>query len=109
METITVPEALPMRINRDALVDICRRYHVRELAVFGSVLRDDFGPASDVDVLVDLAPTTPIKSLLDRAQLVVELESVFGRTVDLADKQRLYPRLAREILATREVMYAATE
>ena len=39
METITVPEALPMRINRDALVDICRHYHVRELAVFGSVLR----------------------------------------------------------------------
>ena len=50
METITGPEALPMRINRDALVDICRHYHVRELAVFGSVLRDDFDPASDVDV-----------------------------------------------------------
>ena len=108
METITVPAALPMRINRDALVDICRHYHVRELAVFGSVLRDDFGPASDVDVLVDLAPTTPIKSLLDRAQLVVELESVFGRAVDLADKQRLYPLLAPEILATRAVIYAAT-
>ncbi|NMP23190.1 hypothetical protein [Sulfobacillus harzensis] len=54
-------------------------------------------------------PRTPIKSLLDRAQLVVELENVFGRTVDLADKQRLYPLLAPEILATREVMYAATE
>ena len=108
METNTVPETLPMRINQDALVGICRGYRVRELAVFGSVLRNDFGPASDVDVLVDLAPTTPIKSLLDRAQLVVELETVFGRTVDLADKQRLYPLLASEILATYEVIYAAT-
>ncbi len=70
---------------------------------------DDFGPASDVDVLIALAPTTPLKSLLDRAQLVVELESVFGRTIDLADKQRLYPLLTPEILATREVIYAATQ
>lgn len=62
-----------------------------------------------MDVLVDRAPTTPIKSLLDRAQFVVELESVFGRTVDLADKQRLHPLLAPEILAIREVIYAATD
>ncbi|PSR21544.1 MAG: hypothetical protein C7B45_10550 [Sulfobacillus acidophilus] len=108
METITVPAAVPMRINRDALVGICRHYRVRELVVFGFVLWDDFGPASDVDVLVDLAPTTPIKSLLDRAQLVVELESVFGRTIDLADKPRLYPLLALKILAARAVINAET-
>lgn len=109
METITVPNNLPMTIDREALAQICRRYHVQELALFGSVLRTDFGPASDVDVLVDLASTTPIKSLLDRARLAVELEGIFSRTVDLTDKKRLYPLLAQEILSTAQVLYAAAE
>jgi predicted nucleotidyltransferase len=92
-----------------AIADFCRRWHVDELALFGSVTRPDFRPDSDVDVLVtfshDAHPT-----LLDLAAMERELESVFGRPVDLLERrgveQMRNPYLRREILATAEVIHA---
>ena len=77
-ELVAVLDTFPLRISTENPVNICHRYHIKVLALFGSILRDDFSPSSEVDVLIDLAPTTPIKRLMDRAQLVVDLEGVFG-------------------------------
>ena len=65
----------------DRLAEICRRYHVRELALFGSVLRDDFGPESDVDILVEFQPgATPGLAFFG---MEIELSELLGRRVDL--------------------------
>ncbi|MGC8488902.1 MAG: nucleotidyltransferase family protein [Clostridia bacterium] len=109
METITIPSPLPIVIGRDQLAAICRRYGVRELALFGSVLRNDFTADSDVDVLYELAPTSPVRSLFDLAALATDLEDLFGREVDLVNKHRIYPGLADTIGSTRQVVYVATD
>ena len=70
------------------LADFCRRWEVRELALFGSVLRDDFGPQSDVDVLVDFSLNARW-SLFDHVQMQDELSELFGRSVDLVTKKGL--------------------
>ena len=68
-------------LDRQRIADFCRRHHVRRLALFGSVLRDDFGPHSDVDVLVEFSPGhTPGFALVD---LEDELSALAGRKVDL--------------------------
>ncbi len=68
-------------IDRSAVADFCKRHHVQRLALFGSVLRDDFGPASDVDVLVEFEPGhVPGFAFFD---LQEELAGILGRRVDL--------------------------
>jgi len=68
-------------IDRGRIADFCRRHHVRRLALFGSVLRDDFGPESDVDVLVEFeAGHVPGFAFFD---LQEELSAILGRRVDL--------------------------
>jgi len=84
-----------------------RKWHVEELSLFGSVLRDDFGPDSDVDVLVTLSPNADL-SLFDWVDMIAELEAVFGRKVDLVSKAGLRnPFRRREILASAAVVYRA--
>ncbi len=88
--------------------DFCRKYGVAELSLFGSILRDDFGPDSDVDVLVALASgraMTP-EGYLDMRD---ELSAMFGgREIDLVQKRLLTnPFRRQQILATRRVLYAA--
>ena len=86
----------------------CRKYGVRELALFGSVLREDFGPRSDVDVLIDRDPAQPmtIETYLDMRD---ELSAMFGgREIDLTQKRLLRnPFRRHRILTTRRVLYAA--
>ncbi len=105
---VIIPDHLPIAIDPDRLAVICQRYGIRELALFGSVLRDDFTPDSDVDVLYDLAPTSPVRSLLDIGGIAVDLETLFGRAVDLAEKDHLYPALAPHIMASQQVIYVRT-
>lgn len=107
-QTVNIPERLPISIDSDALAALCRRYGIRELALFGSVLRDDFSSHSDIDVLYETGPTSSIRSLFDLGRLVGDLEDLVGRRVDVANKQRLYPTLREEILSTRQVIYAET-
>lgn len=71
---------------RSSLAAFARRWRVRELSLFGSALRDDFCPDSDVDVLVGFDPDARW-SLLDIVDMKAELEEVFGRPVDLAERQ----------------------
>jgi predicted nucleotidyltransferase len=72
-------------IEHEQLKDFCRRWSISELALFGSVLRDDFRPESDIDVLVTFAPEAKA-TLFDLVTMKEELERLFGRHVDLVTK-----------------------
>lgn len=98
---------LPIAYDPDRVQDLCRRWQVVELSLFGSVLRGDFRGDSDVDVLVGFAPGAPW-SLWDLSTMRAELEEVFQRKVDLLEKRGLRnPFLRRSILTGRQVLYAA--
>lgn len=98
---------LGIDIPAERLLDFCRKWKVAELALFGSVLREDFGPESDVDVLVELAPGHGL-DLFDWVEMIDELKVIFGREVDLVSKRGLRnPFRRHRILATREVIHAA--
>ena len=86
-----------IEIPDEALAELCRRYHVRELALFGSVLRDDFRPDSDIDVLVEYESDASI-TLFTLFALQEELEQLFGRSVDLGTKRSVKPSSATRSL-----------
>lgn len=88
------------------IAEFCRRRQVTELALFGSVLREDFSPSSDVDVLVTFAPDSRV-SLFDMVAMQDELRTLFGHEVDLVDKAGLRNPFRRHaILKNCEVIYA---
>lgn len=94
-------------IDRQRIAEFCRKWRITEFALFGSVLRDDFGPDSDVDVLVSFEPDAPW-SLWDLFDMQDELAKLFGRRVDLIEKEALRnPFRRNEILRTREVIHAS--
>lgn len=71
----------PVTVSHDALIEFCRKHYIRKLALFGSVLRDDFGPENDIDVLVEFEPDhVPGLAFFD---MEAELTDLFGRKVDL--------------------------
>ena len=95
--------AMPM----DQIKALCAKWKIREFALFGSVLRDDFRPDSDIDVLISFHPQAGW-SLWDLFDLQDELKVLFRREVDLIEKEGLRnPFRRHEILATRQVLYAA--
>ncbi len=95
------------RIPRKRIAEFCRRWNVNELSLFGSVLRDDFRPDSDIDVLVSIHPKAQI-GLFELADMKIELQDIFKRRVDLVAKEGLRnPYRRREILRTAQVVYAA--
>jgi hypothetical protein len=84
---------------------LCRRHRIRQLSLFGSVLTEEFGPQSDVDVLVEFEPGRVIG--LDVFELEEELSELFGgRRIDLVNRKYLNPRLRRRILEQAQVQYA---
>jgi predicted nucleotidyltransferase len=96
-----------VEVSEDAIASFCDRWKITEFALFGSILRDDFRPDSDVDVLVSFAPDEKW-SLWDIIAMKEELEKLFGREVDLVQKDGLRNPFRRyEILSTKQVIYAA--
>lgn len=96
-----------LKVDADAVRDLCRRWHVQEMAVFGSVLREDFRPESDVDVLVTFEEDASW-DLFDLVTLRDEISALFGRPTDLVEKKSLTNPFRRgEILRHMEVLYAA--
>jgi hypothetical protein len=95
-----------IELPSDRVTEICKRYGVRELAVFGSAARGDLRPDSDVDVLVDFEPDARI-GLVKFASLSEELESLVGRKVDLVTKTGLKQRVRSEILGEAQLVYSA--
>lgn len=99
---------MPAKITIDPqqLARFCTKWSVSELALFGSVLRDDFRPDSDVDVLVTWHAGTRV-SMLTIGAMAAELEDLLGRPVDLVPKSGLKPFVRDEVLSTAEVLFAA--
>jgi predicted nucleotidyltransferase len=92
-------------IPKDRIADFCRRNHIRRLALFGSVLRDDFRPDSDIDVLVEFEPDARVG--LRFFALEEELSEILGRKVDLNTPGFLSDYFRDEVLAEAEVQYDA--
>ncbi len=97
---------LPIRLDRTQIAQFCRANHIARLSLFGSVLREDFGPDSDVDVLVEFA-CDAVVTLLDMARMEEELAHTIGRRVDLRTPQELSRYFRDKVLATAVVQYAA--
>jgi predicted nucleotidyltransferase len=86
------------------LVEFCHRHPIRKLALFGSALRDDFGPNSDVDILVEFEPDARI-SFFDMVTMEMELTNIMGRKVDFRTPQELSRYFRQKVLDTAEVLY----
>ena len=94
----------PVSIDRDAVSAFCRRHHIKRLALFGSVLGDDFGPDSDVDVLVEFqAGHVPGLSFVSIEREFSGL--VHGRRVDMVTPKFLNPRIRDQVLSSIEPLY----
>ena len=93
-------------IPKEKIAEFCRRNHIRRLALFGSVLRDDFGPDSDVDVLVEFEPGTRV-GLLRLAGMEIELGEMLERKVDLNTPGFLSKYFRDRVLSEAEVHYDA--
>lgn len=101
------PVKKKFRIPRKKIAAFCERWGVTEFSLFGSVLRDDFRPKSDVDVLLVIKPDAPI-GLFELAEMKIELQDMFKRPVDLVEKEGLRnPYRRKEILRTAQVIYAS--
>ena len=97
---------LRVSVNKARIAEFCRRHRIRKLSFFGSVLRDDFSPESDVDVLVEFDPDAHVDffQLYDMEQ---ELSGLLGgHKIDMITRRALNHRLRDRILASAEVQYA---
>ena len=96
-------------LDKDRIAEFCRKWNVVEFALFGSVLRDDFRPDSDVDVLVSFSSDSHT-TLFDLVHMQDELEGIIGRGVDLVSRRAIEQSRnhirRRDILRSAEVLYA---
>ncbi len=92
-------------VSETELAEICQRYYVRELALFGSVLRDDFHDDSDIDVLVEFEPDAPI-GFIALQDFQEDLENLFGLPVDVVTKNGLNSFLREPVMNSARVIYA---
>ena len=94
-------------IDLEKIADFCRRWKIKEMSLFGSVLRDDFGPESDIDILVSFFEDAHW-SLFDWVDMIEELKRITGREVDLVERGAIRNPFRRQaILANNEIIYAA--
>ncbi len=94
---------LPIPIPQTQIAQFCQQHHIRQLALFGSILRDDFTPQSDIDILVQFEPGhTPGFAFID---LQDQLSKLLGRTVDLNTPQDLSRYFRDQVIAAAEVIY----
>jgi len=99
-----ISERVP--VSYEVIAAFCQRHHIRKLALFGSVLRDDFRPDSDIDVLVEFQQNyTP--GFMGITDLEMQLSEMFGQQVDLRTASELSRYFRRQVVETAEVMYAA--
>ena len=94
-------------IPNDRIAEFCRRHRIRRLSLFGSILRDDFQPESDIDLLVEFEPGARV-GMIRLAGMEIELSEIMGRKVDLNTPGFLSPYYRDRILAEAQVHYDAT-
>jgi uncharacterized protein len=97
--------ALSLKIPRHKIAEFCKRNYIRRLALFGSALRDDFTPESDVDVLVEFEPGH-VPGFIKLAGMEIELGSILGRKVDMRTPEDLSPYFREEVVNSAEIQYA---
>jgi len=95
-----------LQIPDEQLAGFCRRNGVQRLSAFGSILGDEFGPESDIDLLVEFLPIAE-PTLFDLGGMLMELREMLGRDVDLRTPADLSPYFRDEVLATARPLYAA--
>jgi predicted nucleotidyltransferase len=95
---------IKIRIPKAKLIEFCKRWNVAELALFGSVLRSDFRPDSDIDVLISFAPQARV-TLFDMARMQTELKDIFKRDVDLVSRRGL--ENSRNYLRRKQILDSA--
>jgi len=93
-----------IEIQKDKIAEFCRKNHIKKLALFGSILREDFRPESDIDMLVEFEPGHRI-GLITLAGLELELSEILGRKVDLRTAAELSRYFRDEVVQTAEVQY----
>ncbi|WP_299041678.1 MULTISPECIES: nucleotidyltransferase family protein [Terrabacteria group] len=96
---------LAIPIHESELKEFCQRYRVKRLSLFGSVLREDFNPQSDVDVLVEFEADAAV-GFLTLSRMARELSEVFGRPVDLVPREGLKLAIRDAVLREEQVIYA---
>jgi predicted nucleotidyltransferase len=101
------PTPAKIEIPKDKLAEFCRRHHIVKLSFFGSVLRDDFTPESDVDVLVEFDPAH-IPGLIRFAGMEIELSKILGRKADLNTPNFISRYFRDKVLAEAQVQYVTT-
>src|SRR5512136_3109447 len=94
-----------IEVDKQAIARFCQKHHIRKLSFFGSVLRPDFGPDSDVDVLVEFEEGH-VPGFFGMARLERELSALLGRTVDLRTPEDLSRYFRQDVLDQAEVQYA---
>jgi uncharacterized protein len=107
MNTIEKLQKNGISLNYKEILSICNKYKINEFSIFGSSLRDDFSKDSDIDVMVSFQKDSNI-SLFDLIEIEQGLSKLLGRDIDLVEKESLKnPIRKKNILATREIIYAA--
>ncbi|MCD4825115.1 MAG: nucleotidyltransferase family protein [Phycisphaerae bacterium] len=95
-----------IQVDKERIAAFCRENHIHRLALFGSVLRDDFGPDSDVDVLVEFEPGERV-GMLKLAGMEIELGEILGYKVDMNTPGFISRYFREKVLAEAEVQYVA--
>jgi len=98
--------SLGIEVDQPAIADFCRRNAIRRLSFFGSVLRDDFGPGSDVDVLVEFEPDAVV-GYFGMARMERELSEMLARAVDLRTPRELSRHFRDKVLEEAHETYVA--
>jgi predicted nucleotidyltransferase len=94
-----------IELPKERIEEFCKRHYIRKLSLFGSALRDDFTPESDLDILVEF-DTAHIPGLIRLAGMEIELTSILGRKVDMRTAQDLSRYFRDEVLNSSKVQYA---
>ena len=95
-----------VEIPEQAIAEFCRRHHIRRLSLFGSILRDDFGSDSDIDVLVEFESGC-VPGMLRMAGLEIELSGILGRRADVRTAAELSRHFREDVLKEAEAQYVA--
>lgn len=94
------------KLDREIIAEFCKRNHIKKLSLFGSIIRDDFGPDSDVDVIVEFESGFRV-GLIRLAGIENELSKIIGRKADIRTPQELSRYFRDDVMSTAEVQYAA--
>jgi hypothetical protein len=107
---IEINQIAKVPLDIDGMIALCKQYRIKELSLFGSVLRDDFDRnKSDIDILVEFSSDTSVKSLLDLIHVKNVFSDLLGYEVDLIEKRALSPYISDDVLKRRKVVYVSPQ